>query len=178
MKKWPYGDNLFIVYSEDTLAFKVQVLQKANNQFKVISAYSGELGEYRFKEFDFAPYTIKKKRTAIGIRFVAQGPTMGGSWYCTRLKLFEFADNNLALVLSTLVAYTAEGNNVAYDMDTYYSTDESAVIIIGKPDASGYNKIIKKVEKKNLVYSNVNGTYTEDNVSGYKGNLQEKCFCP
>lgn len=178
MKKWPYGDNLFIIYSEDTVEFKIHILQKVNNRFKVISEYTDELGEYRFKEFDFAPYAIKKNNTAIGIRFFARGPTIGGSWECIRLKLFEFANYNVRLVLSTLVAYEAEGNNVAYDIDTYFSRDETAIIIIGKPNASGYNRIIKKVEKDRLIYSYTDSTYTEDNVSGYTGNLIENCFCP
>lgn len=180
MKKWPHGDNLFVVYSEKEPDFEIHVLQKTNTAFTVIGRLKAELGEYRFKAFDFAAYRIRKNRTAIGIRFFARGPFMGGGWECTRLKLFDFDEGKIRQVLSTLVAYAADGNSVAYDDRSHFSNDESAVILMGKPGAGGYAAIIKKIEKDKIVYtfSETDSAYAAGRETGYKGNLRDGCFCP
>jgi hypothetical protein len=175
MQKWHYRNSTYIVYSEDTARFEVHVLEQTGNTFRRVAKAEGELGEYRFIGFDFAPYRIRKKETAIGLRLESQGPTKGGSWFCTRLMLFELKGDGLSPILSTTIGYRAEGNDVAYDTDTRFYEEESGTIIIGKPDKSGYNRLIFRNGKKNTTLLYSDGTYGIELESDCLG--AERCFC-
>jgi hypothetical protein len=180
MKKWPYQDSIFIVYAEDTMDFNIYILKQTGEKYKVVAQYQETFGEfdYRFRSFDFAPYKINKDQTAFGIRYFTKGPTMGGSWECEKLVLYERTDNEINLILSTVVYYLAEGNNVAYDTDSSFYWEEKGVIIIGQPDKSGYNRIIEKVGKKKYVFKYDSGHYTSDNMPGCLSDSVGNCFCP
>lgn len=178
MKKWSSKDSLFIVYSEDTSNYTVHVVKQKGKSLRILASYKAGLGQYRFSEFDFAPYKVKKNLTAIIIRFFTQGPTKGGGWECRKLELFEFSGDEIRPILSTLMNYTADGNNIAYDTETYFAYEESAVIGIGKPDESGYNTLVKKVDKKRYIYKYDDGMYTVEDEPDCLGDSVENCFCP
>lgn len=185
VKKWPYKDGLFVVYSESNSGYHIHVLKQIGKTFEVVSHYSSEFGEYdyKFSNFDFAPYKIKGNHTAIGIRFIVKGPTMGGGWECEKLVLYEFSNKEIRPVLSTIVSYLAEGNNVAYDFNTAFYCEEKGIIIIGKPDNSNYNQIIEKVGKKKYFFKYIagedsSGGYVCDSIPTCLGDSVSNCFCP
>lgn len=180
MKKWPYQDSIFIVYAEDNLEYHIFILKHTGETYNVLSHYQSTFGEnsYRFRSFDFAPYTLNKNQTAFGIRFFTRGPAMGGGWECEKLVLYENVNNQINPIMSTLVYYLAEGNNTAYDANSSFYCEEKGVIIIGQPDKSGYNRIIEKVGNKKYVFKYNSGMYTTDKFPECLSNSVSNCFCP
>jgi hypothetical protein len=177
MREWPRAPGTFILYSESPAGFAVHVLERRDQTFAVVGSTREDLGEVSFEDFDFAPYTIRKDQVAFGIRFEAHGPTKGGSWKCGSLSLFALMKGKLQPLLSTRMSYSAEGNDVAYDIDTGFSDEASATILVGRPDKSGYNTLIKKVGRRKYVYS--------FSAFGYSGPDEpaclekfDHCFCP
>jgi hypothetical protein len=149
-------------------------------KYNVLSQYQSAFGEnsYRFRSFDFAPYKLTKDQTAIGIRFFARGPAMGGGWECQKLVLYENINSQINPIMSTNMYYLAEGSNTAYDANTAFYCEEKGVIIIGQPDNSGYNRIIEKVGSKKYVFKYNSGMYTTDNLPECISKSVSNCFCP
>jgi hypothetical protein len=176
MKKWPYRADTYVVYAEDAENYSLYVLQAKGLAFEVVARFSAALGQYQFKGFDFAPYKIRKEQTAIGILVGAGGPTKGGRFECRRTRLYEIANGGLRLILSAAISYEAEGNVVNYDPDTHFEDSRSALIIVSKPDKSGYNKIVIKVGRTKHVLGFSEGAYVTSEDPDCLGS--EYCFCP
>ncbi len=79
-------------------------------------------------------------------------------------------------IFSAAADYSAEGNDVAYDMDTHFERSGSATFIMGKPDRSGYKPIVRKSGKAKMVFS-WNGTEYLPEADSDPGCLAESCYC-
>jgi hypothetical protein len=165
VKKWPYKKATFIVYAEDTANYYVYIISAKANRFSVDAKYEKKhAGDYRFSSFDFAPYKITKNSTALGFRFTANGPYAGGGYTCEKLLLLENNNNKLREILFTTMAYEAliagEWNDDG--SRDHSEVNQSGIIMIGNPDGSGYNKLIKKVDDKKEIYSWENDRYSAE----------------
>jgi hypothetical protein len=141
MRAWPQEKGTFIVYTEDSATYSVFVLSRSKNAFKVEARLTGDfVGGYRFRKFDFAPYRVRKQSTAIGIRFARTVFEGGGVTDCEMLSLLERHGGELDEILFTptrLEMYDNAGRG-------HLLEGRRAVIDIGDPDKSGYNRLIIK----------------------------------
>ncbi len=188
MKKWPYQKNTYVLYSEARTGDNEYVmdriiclLEKVNKSFVVRARYESSDHLFAFESFDFAPYSIKKNRVAIGIRFGKQGATHGGSFRCSKLALFAPDQGELPQVFESLSDYTADGNGVAYDSETGFEYDFHAIFKIAKPDRSGYHRIERVAQNSKLVYvwgeNGYQSNRDRENELDCIGDSVEYCFC-
>jgi hypothetical protein len=152
------------------------LLRKKADSFEVVARHRTSGNPYFFESFDFARYQIRKGRVAIGVRVRETGPTIGGGYDCTRLVLFERVQAELRPVLSAMADQSAEGNEVAYDSDTRFEGSASAMFIMGKPDSSGYRRIVRKVGKHKRVFSWDGSQYGPEG-DGDANCIADRCFC-
>lgn len=176
MREWPRSPGTFILYTQSADHFALHLLQKRDQTFAVIGSLRQEVDDLVFRGFDFAPFKLRKDQVAFGVRLEARGATKGGFWQCGSLRLYTLIKGKLEHVLSTLMSYSAEGNDVAYDIDSGYSEEASATLAVGKPDESGYNTLIKKVGRRRYVYSFADGQYSGPDEPACLENVVH-CFC-
>ncbi len=181
LRPWPHERDAYVLYAESPVEYNVVdhqlfLLRKKADSFEVVARHRTAGNPYVFQSFDFAAYTLRKGETAIGVRLRQRGPTIGGGWECIRLVLFARAKDELIPVFSATADESAEGNEVAYDIDTHFETSASATFIIGKPDRSGYNRIVRKSGKHKEVFSWDTTGYVA--AGGQEpGCLADRCYC-
>ncbi len=149
IKKWPYINDTYIVVSEDLDSLYVGIVQVLEESYTLNNRYSKKLSKYgyRFDRFDFAPYRLNKESIAFGLRFYGNGGLAGGGYGCQNLVLFAPIKDSLQVVLSTVMEGSAmiAGEWLEEGIRMHYDETSSAILIIGKPDSTGYNRIIKKM---------------------------------
>ena len=181
LRQLPHEPDTYVLYAENPVEYNVMdhqlvLLRKKADSFEVVARHRSAGNSYFFESFDFAPYTIRKGETAVGVRLQVQGPTIGGIYRCTRLVLFARVGSELLPVFSATADQYAEGNEVAYDEDTRFEKSGSATFIMGKPDRSGYKRIVRKVGKHKMVFRR-DGTEYSPLGDGEPGCIADRCYC-
>jgi hypothetical protein len=181
LRAWPHESDTYVLYAENPVKYNVVdhqlvLLRKKTDSFEVVARHSTAGNPYVFESFDFARYEIRKGEIAIGVRLHDSGPTIGGSYECTRLVLFEKVQAELKPVLSAMADQSAEGNEVAYEADTGYATSAKATFVMGKSDRSGYKRIVRKHGKAKMVFA-WDGTRYAPQGDGDANCLTDRCFC-
>lgn len=181
LKAWPHESDTFVLYAEHPIKYEVMdhqlvLLRKKADSFEVVARHRTSGNPYFFESFDFARYEIRKGQVAIGIRVSEAGPTIGGGYNCTRLVLFERVQAELRPILSAMADQSAEGNEIAYDSDTRFEGSASATFIMGRPDRSGYRRIVRKVGRTKRVFSWDGSQYGPEG-DGDANCIADRCFC-
>ena len=181
LRPWPHESDVYVLYAEDPVKYEVVdhqlvLLRKKADSFEVIARHRSAENPYVFESFDFARYAIRKGEIAIGVRLRESGPTIGGGYECTRLVLFERVQDELKPVFCAMADQSAEGNEVAYEADTRFETSATATFVMGKPDSSGYKRIIRKHGKAKMVFA-WDGTGYAQQGDGDANCMAKRCYC-
>lgn len=181
LREWPHERDTYVLYAENPVEYNVMdhrllLLRKKGDSFEILARHHAADNPYFFQAFDFAPYAIRKGELAIGVRLQVRGPTIGGGYQCTKLVLFARVEGELNPIFSAAADQSAEGNEVAYQDETRYERSSAATFIMGKPDRSGYKRIVRKSGKDKTVFSWGGSSYTPEG-DGDPGCLGDWCYC-
>lgn len=147
-KKWPYQKDAYAIHAEDTAFDHLILAGRTGKSLWVMARYKQPRTEdLQFSDFDFAKYQLNNKSTALGIRYKSTGSCMNGWSERNHLQLLEPKADSLREVLFTTMGLTFEITSAAMDDGSryLYGTSQTGVLIVGKPDKSGYNRLVKKV---------------------------------
>jgi hypothetical protein len=181
LREWPHERDTYVLYAENPVEYNVMdhrllLLRKKGDSFEVLARHHTAENPYFFQSFDFAPYSIRKGEVAIGVRLQVRGPTIGGGYQCSRLVLFARVEGELNPIFSAIAKQSAEGNEVAYEEETRYERSSAATFVMGKPDRSGYKRIVRKSGKAKTLFSWHGSSYTTQD-DGDAGCLGDWCYC-